>query len=63
MNKKMIFIIIAIVSAVIFPCAMIKAITSEEERKFFTVVSCITSGVVISVFFWILKYIIDNYIV
>lgn len=58
----MIFIIIAIVSAVIFPYAMIKAITSEEERSFFTIVSCVTFGVVIGVLFFVLKFIIDNYL-
>ncbi len=36
----MIFIIIALITALVFPCALINAVTSEKNKDIWTAVSC-----------------------
>ena len=54
----MIFMIIGVITAILFPYFLIKAI--REDEKFYTIISCICSGVTVCMIFVVLNYIIEN---
>lgn len=61
-SNIMIIIIISLCAAILFPWSLIKAIRSDEDTKFYSIVCCVSFLTMFSVIIYMLKFLINNLI-